>query len=207
MKKVFTSSSEVIHLFAQRSQFEGKCSNVFFYDSKIYSYGYHYLLGEFITNKKNEAAIIINDSGYSSTTSKHISQIRQATRQYKQFFVTETDLDLVLSSVKSNCKKLVAARKKELYILPSQILFRLLNEYITWSGKTFLKKDERYKDLVRLMKVINGQNINEYCIKETDRIKRDAAKAAKAAAAKLKKQLELFENYEIDSIYNIDQDF
>ena len=48
MKKVFRSSDEAIHIFAQQSQSEGRYKNVFFKDTKIYSYGYHYLLGEFI---------------------------------------------------------------------------------------------------------------------------------------------------------------
>ena len=60
MKRVFTNSYDVIHLYAQRSQDEGRCSNVFFYGDKIYSYGHHYLLGEFIDDGK---AIIINDEG------------------------------------------------------------------------------------------------------------------------------------------------
>ena len=47
MKKVFSSSTDVMHLFAQRSQQEARTSsgNVFYYNDKIYSYGHHYLLG------------------------------------------------------------------------------------------------------------------------------------------------------------------
>ena len=63
MKRVFTNSTEVIHLWAQRTQNEARCSNVFFEpdyklsdgnwealetSSKIYSYGKHYLLAEFL---------------------------------------------------------------------------------------------------------------------------------------------------------------
>jgi len=75
MKTVFNSSSDVIHLFAQRSQDNARCSNVFFDKNKIYSYGYHYLLGEFISNNKGDEAIMINNLGYSSTTGKHIDQL------------------------------------------------------------------------------------------------------------------------------------
>ena len=76
MKKVYSNSNEVMHLFAQQSQSEARSSsnNVYFetpyidnrpYGSKIYSYGRHYLLGEFIDNN----TIFINDDGYSVTTS------------------------------------------------------------------------------------------------------------------------------------------
>ena len=56
MKKLFSNSADVMHIFVSQNQQEGKCSNVFFYGSKLYSYGYHYLLGEFIENKKSEKA-------------------------------------------------------------------------------------------------------------------------------------------------------
>ena len=94
MKKVFSSNADCIHTFAQRSQDEGRTPNhnVYFRGDKIYSYGYHYLLGEFINNGE---AIIINDIGYSNSTSKHINILQGATRQYKQFYVTLTDLDTV----------------------------------------------------------------------------------------------------------------
>ena len=42
------NSADVIHMFAQRTQSEGRCINVFFEYNRIYSYGRHYLLGEFI---------------------------------------------------------------------------------------------------------------------------------------------------------------
>ena len=85
MKRVFNSSVDVMHVYAQRSQSDARCSNVFFEYDRIYSYGRHYLLGEFIDDGK---AIVINDTGYSVTTSKHIYQLIQATRQYKQFFTS-----------------------------------------------------------------------------------------------------------------------
>ncbi len=204
MKKVFTNANDVIHLFAQRTQEEARSSNVFFYNNKIYSYGHHYLLAEFITNNKNEDAIMINNTGYSSTTSGHISAV---TRQHKQFFVLNTDLTKVLNQLTENAQKLINARKKDLYILPSLFLFEKLNEYIVWTGKKDIKKDPRYKSIVSLMKVFNTGDLQSYIKSEKTRIERDKAKAAKIAAAKLAKDLQLFENYEISRIYGQEQDF
>ena len=70
MKTVFTNN-EIVHVFNEQNQNEGRTSNgsMYFYNNEIYSYGSHYLLGEFLDNN----TILINDKGYSNTTSKHIS--------------------------------------------------------------------------------------------------------------------------------------
>lgn len=176
MKTVFNNSSDVIHLFVQRSQDNARCSNVFFDRNKIYSYGYHYLLGEFISNKKGEEAIMINNLGYSSTTAKHISQLSMGSRQYRQFYKKDTDLKTVEYTIESNVKKLATARKKELYINPSVNLFKALNEYLVWSGDKEYKTNYWYKRIVKLMEVINGGDYAEYLAKEKKRIDAEAKK-------------------------------
>ena len=96
MKTVYTNSQEVMHLFAQQIQtdiknssrnvFTGRSNYELNYADIIYSYGHHYELGRFI----DENTILINDEGYSVTTSKHISELSYATSQYRQFFKTKT---------------------------------------------------------------------------------------------------------------------
>lgn len=81
MKKVFSSSSEVIHLWAQQNQVEARCSNAYFEGAVVYSYGRHYPLGIIVENKKGERAAIINASGYSATTSKHIAAFTTGQRR------------------------------------------------------------------------------------------------------------------------------
>lgn len=91
MKKVFSNSSEVIHIWAQQTQESGRCSNVYFEGTtRLYSYGAHYPLGLFVENKKGEKAVIINTQGYSSTTSGHILGAKYATNHYKQFYLPNT---------------------------------------------------------------------------------------------------------------------
>lgn len=87
MKTVFSNADSVIHLWAQQTQDEGRSSNVYFEGATIYSYGAHYPLGLFVTNKKGEKAAVINTSGYSVTTNKHIHSARYATNQYKRFLL------------------------------------------------------------------------------------------------------------------------
>jgi hypothetical protein len=49
MKKAFSNHSAVCHKFNEQSQNEGRAGNIFFDTDTIYSYGYHYVLGQFIS--------------------------------------------------------------------------------------------------------------------------------------------------------------
>lgn len=71
MKHVFPNHSNVLHLWANQSQGDARCKNVFFNGKSCYSYGYHYELGR-IVEYNNQKLFLINDSGYSKTTEKHI---------------------------------------------------------------------------------------------------------------------------------------
>lgn len=204
MKRVFTNSSDVIHLFAQRTQDDARCGNVFFDNKdKIYSYGRHYLLGEFL----NDKTIMINDDGYSVTTSKHISEISYATRQYKQFYKSKTNLERVYNSVKLNADKLAKARKPELYINSILSLWDSLNEYLRYTkGITKAKKDKKYREISRLVDAINEDS--EGLKDKLSKQKKDAkAKQDKKNAKAIKESLKKFNAYEINSFRVGDYDF
>lgn len=192
MKTVFSNSLDVMHLFAQRTQSNARASSVFFeYTDKIYSYGRHYLLAEFI-EINGETCILINNKGYSVTTAKHISQITQATRQYKQYFTKDIDLNLVSIQIESNFKKLLNAKKPEIYI--SEIV-RLYNNLVSYPLNTELKKDAKFKAIDKIYKSIASP---EMLIKAKEVQKSNVIKAKKAAANKLKQDLKKFNSYEID---------
>lgn len=206
MKTVFSNSHDVMHAFAQRDQSEGHCSNVFFETNRIYSYGHHYLLAEFIANKVGEQAIMINNKGYSKTTAKHISEVRGATQQYKQFFTTETDPVLVLSELKSLAHKLQSARKKELYILPAERLYNKYQEFIQWNGMhNDLASDT---EINALMLVFRGDSYSEYFTKQAERIAADLKKKQEEQKKRQKVALKKFFAYEINSVYlPMEEDF
>jgi hypothetical protein len=197
MKKVFTNSYDVIHLFAQRSQEEANCSNVFFEGNRIWSYGRHYLLAEFIKNKQGQEAILINNEGYSVTTSKHISEVRQATRQYKQFFVMQINPAKVLYQLKDLADRLVKAKKPELYISQAEILFQYFNEFQMWNGKT----NDRVS-LKEINKVIKLFRNPDYLHNYAEKIK----KAEKIRANRIKQQFQLtlknFFEYKTDYLHS-----
>ena len=133
MKTVFTNS-EIVHIFNEQNQNKGRTSSgsMYFYNNKIYSYGSHYLLAEFLDND----TIMINNKGYSSTTGKHISLITSATRNRKQYFINETDYKTVNKNIKEYLNKLVKARKtKDVYLLQIDRTLKMYFDYIEYTNR------------------------------------------------------------------------
>ena len=202
MKTVFSNAQDCVHAFAQRQQPQGRASNVFFYGDKIYSYGYHYLLAEFIDDK----TILINDSGYSSTTNKHIRYVSSGTRQYKQFFTRTSEIGLVYSQVLSLQGKLANARKPENYINGILSLWDSLNEYVKHIKSKNIPKDTRYKAIKAIVKHLNVDSV-QYQQKLADAKKKDEAAKKRKDAKQIKEALTKFYNYEVNSFRIGDTDY
>jgi hypothetical protein len=195
MKKVFATSSDVIHLWANQLQDEARTSsnNIYFNDLKeIFSYGSHYKLAHFIGN--DFKAVLINDLGYSKTTSKHVSEVRQATSHKKQFLKSECDTLQVLKTIKANTISLITAPKPELYIIPSLKLWSKLNSFIDYTGSKNMKRSADYKEIQVLIKAIEDdpKNSSEAITKNASLRKKREASQRKA---QLKKELIDFRSY------------
>lgn len=149
MKTVLTNS-EIMHVFNEQNQYHGRTSNnnIYFYDNKIYSYGSHYLLGEFIDNE----TIIINNKGYSSSTSKHIYLLIDATRDKKQFFTTKIETKIVLNTIKEYLNKLTRARKtKEFYLNEINSTLKMYFNYLEYTKqKTKYNKIKEHREIKRI---------------------------------------------------------
>ena len=78
IKRVFNNHAEVCHVWASRSQSEGRASRVFFEGDTIYSYGRHFKIAEFRKMPNGETVVLFDNSTYSSSTSQHQSYTRQA---------------------------------------------------------------------------------------------------------------------------------
>jgi len=156
---------------------------MYFYGNKLYSYGSHYLLCEFI----KEDTVMINDTGYSNTTSKHISLIIGATRDKKQYFKSKTDYKAVNLNIKNYLKKVVNARKtKEYYLSALDSNFKMYFDYLEFSKqKTKFKKYAEHRETLRLSSEFynNFDNLQQ-TIKEN--AKKQAAKDKKAMVKKIK---------------------
>ena len=192
MKTVF-SNSEIVHIFAQQTQENGRTSGVgmFFEGKKIYSYGRHYLLAEFI----DDNTILINDKGYSNTTSKHISLITQATRQYKQYFTRTVDLQLVYNQIIDLNSRLARAIKKDVICSDIINFFEGLESFLRQYNKANELLDERFIEIQNIYGSIYA-NKDAYILASKER----EVKRKQAEKIKLGKDLEKFLSYEIDYI-------
>ena len=206
MKKVFKNTSEVVHVFAQQTQSEGRngTSSIYFRDNKIYSYGSHYLLGEFI----NSETIIINDFGYSVTTSKHINELINATSQYNQFFTSSIDVKHVETEINYNLKKLSKANKPEIYISNITKLKSKLSKWVKFCKDNKIKKEHfyRYNYIVnnsdynykKIVKIANSLLTLEAIEKIKAKGKKEAIKQKAKDKKELKNKIDKFNTYEID---------
>ena len=202
MKTVFSSAHDVIHAFAQRNQPHGRSSNVFFYNNEIYSYGYHYLLGKFIDDK----TIVIDNRGYSSTTAKHISWIIGGTSQYKQFFTRSCDLHLVNIQILALKDRLAKAKKPEKYINEMLSLWDSLNEFIKYTKNKNTIKDDRYKNIKRIIKAIQSQP-EEFQQKLAEAKKKEELMRKRSEAKQIKDTLSKWYNYEVHTFRIGEKDF
>lgn len=202
MKTVFSNAHDVVHAFAQRNQSHGKSSNIFFNHDKIYSYGYHYLLGEFIDDK----TIVIDNRGYSNTTAKHISYLIGGTRQYKQFFTMSCDLHLVNLQILALKDRLAKAKKPEKYINEMLSLWTSLNEFIKYTKNKNTIKDDRYKNIKRIIKAIQDKP-QEYQQKLAEAKKKEELMRKRSEEKQIKETLSKFYNYEVHSFRIGDKDY
>lgn len=193
MKTVF-NNSDLVHTFAQQSQNEGRTSNncLFFRDNKIYSFGYHYLLGEFLDSN----TILINNKGYSVSTAKHINMLISATRQYKQYFTNDVELNLVYDNIKDNFEKLGKAIKPAKYIIPIIKKFESLNEFLTLYKKTDDLKSDKFKEIKKIYSSLKKDEA-----KFLEQIKISEKKKAAKELKKFNEDLTKFLNHETNYIY------
>ena len=204
MKKVFSNTSETIHVFAQQTQSEGRnsSSSVYFRENKIYSYGSHYLLGEYI----NPETIIINDFGYSVSTSKHISELNQATYHKERFYTSSICINSVENDIKGNLKSLVNARKPELYIKTILQAVGRLNKWAAYCKETKFTNEYRLTPSNTILKKLNKISSDlltpDYLAKIKAKGKIDAIKLKAKNTKELKTKLIEFNTYKI-SRFNI----
>jgi hypothetical protein len=180
-------------VWAQRTHFEGQnqSRSLFFDGGKIYSYGSHYLLGEFISNENNEVAVIINTDYYSSTTAKHSSLAWGATTHYTQFEKKYTDEKSVVSLLNELEAKLLRARKPLIYIEEANMVISNHFEYLDFmhDGRGVLSES--------VLKAYAPFQLDEEKLKVLqDKEKERRKKEAERQRIKLGFDIEAFMNYE-----------
>lgn len=205
MRTVFSSNSEVAHVYAQQTQFEGRAGHLYFYGNKIYSYGNHFLLAEFITNKAGEKAILINDEQYSNSTRKHQSLIISATRQYRQFFMSNCDSEKVIKRLSNYIDLTTKARKPDIYINSAVQIFKAYKDFCGWMDTV----PTQFAEITGLMEIyFLSDTASEMLERRKKQILEEQAKRRAAEKSRFRNALQRFFNYETDYISgNSGEDF
>ena len=196
MRTVFTNS-EIFHVFNEQEQNQGKTSNrnIFFENNKIYSYGYHYLLGEFI----DENTIVINNTGYSNTTSKHIMMLSNATRDKKQFFTEQVEPKKALINLENWVNKLPRATKnKNIYLSQIDNTLKKYTQFLEYTNKDISISDKESHEKILVLKdsfYNNFENLEQE-IKEQQKRQKEKEKQA------IKENLVKWKNLEINYFGN-----
>lgn len=142
IKRVFSSGDKVTHLWAHQVQSDARSKNVFFAGKSLYSYGYHYELGRLVQYNGVTVALI-NDTGYSVTTGKHIGWALGSVSHMPHLRSKEFGCREVPNlPVKTLIKNALIRRQGELM----DRLFNHFNGRSFWSGAKFERRG-RYSDM------------------------------------------------------------
>jgi len=202
MKNIFTNS-ELAHTYANQSQQRGRTSSgSFYFEGKtIYSYGQHFPIANIVTNDKGEEVMLFTYRNYSNTTSKQISIVRSATRQYKKIYCHtpkgnhSTNFDNWLKLAEQQAEKLKKAKKPELYLNELSRLNNEVNIYIQFFSLEIP---------IKLKEVLSIKDKNEYLEYESKALefaKIEEAKRIKEQKKKFKEDIKKWFNLETSRLY------
>ena len=153
------------------------------YKRQIYSYGRHFEVGRIVRNKRGEKAYLINDTYYSSTTSKHQYYVREAIPTGSKVFYVECNMSYcignmlfvtnMLESIKDAIEKIQKARTELSYRdiwetfknlmdyieffdmgTPRRLLKKSANEWLGTNHELSWKSDKIKREYVRELKHI-----------------------------------------------------
>lgn len=154
------TNKDLIKTYLEQERTNGSVNSLFFEYSDIYSYGYHYLLGKFL----DDDLLIINNIGYSNTTSKHINLLRGTAydMDIKNYNITNVDLISVYNELKYLESKLHKARKPEIYYNRINVLYNKWYDFTKKYGALLMvgreiklskiaQQSKRVKDIQKVM--------------------------------------------------------
>jgi hypothetical protein len=202
MKNIFTNS-DLAHTYANQTQQSGRnSSGSFYFDGKaIYSYGRHFPIANIVTNDNGNECMLFTYRSYSNSTSKQVSIVKSATRQYKKVFCynpngTHTDnFNGWLQLAEMEAFKLRKAKKPELYLNQLGILNREALEYAQFFNI------EIPITLQAVLSIKDKKENLEYMSKKDELIKIEVAKKMKAQKIEYKEQLKKWFNFETGRVY------
>lgn len=187
MRKVFSSNSQLCHVWANQGQSEGRGNNMFFEGDTIFSYGHHYTAAKIHTIKGKKIALV-NSNRYSSSTGKHLNNITSALRGLMEYYTASDVTNLRKASKELDAyaverlqaalktKKVWSAKDQLEYILKDFSEATALRKLI---GKKALKPDAKLFKEVKAHLVKRAKRTEELeAPKRAEREKRDAERRA-----------------------------
>jgi hypothetical protein len=216
------NNSELTHIWANQTQTHGKGSNMFFENETIYSYGYHFKIAQYVTNKDGIKCIFLNQRSYSNSTNKQQSLVFrsipenvtfyrvvsfddiQGTRAHKDnltHYINEAE-KLQNLTIRANKLKMgyLNQLNSQMDIFNKYCLFFSLNDLEQFNPifGIGLSLSERFDKLTEWVKMYeNSDQLLEWSIKQTENEKKAKIKATEKA----KESIDLFRQFKISSIY------
>ena len=202
MKKVFSTHSEVAHVWNTERQNEGHASNVFFYGPAIYSYGHHFCIAKHMTSTETgQSATLFTTRGYSNSTAKHINIVRQAARNRHLIFCPfpngshAENFAYWRTQAYNFAVKLERAKKPGLYISEIEHIKNLAERYCNFYGISVPA------ELLHVFEIKDKQALKNYKDTEAQRKKEAEKMAAINAKKQHRKELKKFLNFEAYRTY------
>jgi len=158
MKKGNNIISEVITLWANQSQSEAICGNVFFEKNVIYSYGKHYPMAVIHNN-----LVLINNQSYSVTTQKHKGWVWRAIQDKFDYL-----------EVKNPCEPLDLKNLEDLKNTITELKNKYKKAYLRkqWYYESFFEAVNNYRQFKNAFYNCNKKKLilNEKTLKKIDKI-------------------------------------
>lgn len=196
MKTVFNSNWDVAHAFNLQNQAKGRNSNgsIFFENDRIYSYGRHYIIAQFLTPE----IIVINNRGYSVTTQKHINIVTSATSDKKQVFTSFGEVKQVYYKLKESretydkIRYKHRARNEALSLIKKfNNVVHLLGGYLTelsFTGNYIVSNENKYiNEINEIYLFFQSDEVKGLC-QDTEQKERDANDKRQANKAKKERE-------------------
>ncbi len=191
-KQVF-STEEVAHLFANQLHDSARNpgGNLFIQDNAIWSYGRHFCIAKFVTNKVGERKLLFTTRRYSNTTAKQISIVRHATNHIDKIYCPDpsdyasANIENFAAKIKSELAGLVSAKKPEKYIEPAKYVYEQLKKYCEFIGNDIPKQATELiesADSGKYKEYLQGEKVRieeEKAIREAEEVKQAKAMLAK----------------------------
>lgn len=202
-KQVYPTS-EISHLWANKRQESARNSgnNLFFENDNIYSYGKHFLISKHVINENRERGVLFTKRGYSNTTAKHISLVRNACNHLNIINVPDPADNKILNfeawyrECKAIANNLIKAKKPEKYLSQLGVIDNEVNKYCNFFG---------YEIPIDLQTILNIGSKDEYVkFKENEqKIKEAQEKQLLKEAIKLEsKKIKEFRQFKVKLLYS-----